>query len=166
MDATNWRKVFTPMIDTALLTSFPDVNFAEGKTFSWSPRKQVVYYDPLHINTEHGALALLHEIGHARLNHSNYQLDIELINMEVAAWNEARKIAKKQKIKVDEEHIEACLETYRVWLFKRSRCPECNNASIQQNQRTYRCFLCGTSWQVAQTKTTQPRRMRCLEFGI
>lgn len=154
------------MIQTsALLNSFPNISFQQGKTFSWSPRKQVVYYDPLQITTPHGSLALLHEIGHAKLKHSNYRLDIELINMEVAAWAEARKYAQALNIEVDEDHIEDCLETYRLWLFKRSRCPECSNTSIQQNQRTYRCFLCSTTWQVAQTKTTQPRRMRCLVFG-
>lgn len=153
------------MTAPAILQHFPDISFAKGKTFCWSPRKQIVYYDPYHIDSDQGILALLHEIGHARLGHSNYQLDIELLNMEVAAWLEARTYARKLMIDIDENHIEDCLETYRVWLYKRSRCPECSNTSIQQGQSNYRCFLCNTTWQVAQTKTTQPRRMRCLVFG-
>jgi hypothetical protein len=150
---------------TSLLENFPAISFAKGKRFSWSPIKKVVYYDPEQIHTQTGSLALLHEIGHAKLMHKNYSLDIELLNMEVAAWAEARKLAKKFDIDIDENHIEECLETYRLWLYKRSLCPECNNTTTQKDDRTYKCFLCSTTWEVAASKTTQPKRMRCVVFG-
>lgn len=150
------------MAPAKLLELFPNIHFRSGKTFVWSPSQQAVYYDPKRINTKHGLLALLHEVGHALLKHQTYEYDIELLKMELDAWSQARSLASKLKLKVvDEEHIDNCLETYRVWIYKRSRCPSCENTSLQQSARYYQCFLCNSKWEVAQNRTTQPRRMKC-----
>lgn len=149
------------MTTAQLLSSFPGIHFARGKTFVWSPAKKTVFYDPTRVETPLGGLALLHEIGHAELGHTSYELDTELIDMEVAAWEEAKELATKLAFQIDHSHIEECLETYRLWLYKRSRCPKCDNTGLQVNGRTYSCFLCGSQWQVASSHSLQPRRMKC-----
>ena len=92
----------------------------------------------------------MHETGHALLGHANYQADYELIQLEVAAWQEAKQIAKPLKIEIDEDHIQDCLDTYRDWLYKRSICPNCATKSLQQGDFVhYRCFNCHTTWRVS-----------------
>lgn len=149
------------MSTATIFKEFTNVSFVPGHTFTWSPRKRVIIYDKNLLETNRGAMALLHEIGHAKLNHQTYNFDIELINMEVEAWAQARNLAKRHNVPIDESHIDECLETYRIWLYKRSRCPTCSNTSVQESTRKYRCFLCRTTWEVASTRTTQPRRMNC-----
>lgn len=150
------------MTPSAVIKQFPNIDFMSAQRFVWSPKKQVVYYDNRRLKTQAGQIALLHEIGHALLKHQTYEYDIDLINMEVEAWDEARRLAKQFKVSLNEEHINQCLETYRIWIYKRSRCPECSNISLQQTPTSYACFNCGSSWQVAQSKTVQPRRMNCI----
>ena len=130
----------------------------------WSPKKQVIYYDELAIGSREGIMALLHEIGHAKLGHQTFEMDIELITMETQAWEEAKSLANKLGVELDENHIQNCLEGYRIWIYKRSRCPSCSNTSLQESSRSYRCFNCGASWQVAQNRTLQPRRMNCVNL--
>ena len=150
------------MTAAAIIKNFPDITFKAGKNFIWSPKRRVVFYDELRLKTSQGMMALLHEIGHAHLQHQTFELDIELLNMEVEAWIEARKLAENLKFRLNEDHIESCLETYRVWLYKRSKCPVCANTSLQETLTTYRCFICNSSWRVAQTRSTQPHRMACI----
>lgn len=149
------------MTASQLSQKFPDLSFKVGKNFMYSPKHKVVYYHPDRIKTNHGILALLHEVGHALLGHQTYELDIELLDMEVAAWEKAKYLAKEYRLEIDEKHINDCLETYRIWLYKRSSCPICSNTSLQSSANEYQCFLCDARWQVAQTRTTQPRRMNC-----
>jgi len=144
-----------------LIAKFPNLKFAPGTFFSWSPRKRVIFYDKSRLGSAEGQLALLHEIGHFQLGHKDYEYDIELINMEVAAWKRARELASQFRVPINEEHINSCLETYRIWLHKRSLCPNCDNTSLQESPYQYRCFLCQSRWEVAATCSLQPRRMRC-----
>lgn len=150
------------MTSAAVFRRFPNLSFQPGKSFIWSPHKGVVFYDSDRIESNEGMMALLHEIGHAQLGHETFEYDIELLNMEVEAWTKARSLAKRINFELDEGHIDDCLETYRLWLYKRSKCPVCANTSLQENVTTYRCFVCNSSWRVAQTRTVQPRRMRCI----
>ena len=141
---------------------FPNLNFKAADHFVWRPASQTIYYDPSLINTPLGGLAVLHELSHALLGHQTYEYDIELLNMEVAAWSKAKQLAAVYKFKVDEDHIEDCLETYRIWLWKRSRCPQCQTTSLQESESYYRCFNCHHRWRVAQSHSLRPRRMQCL----
>lgn len=143
-----------------IFSNFPAIKFAPGRNFVWSPRQKKVFYNPDRMDTKQGLMELIHEIGHAQLNHQSYNYDIELLNMEVAAWEQAELIGRELNIKLDQQHIDDYLETYRLWLYKRSRCPTCSATSLQQTSSTYCCFICNTSWHVAQTRTLQPRRMR------
>lgn len=139
---------------------YPELKFKASNRFVWSPRRRTVYYDPQLVETSEGLQALLHELSHALLHHENYELDIELINMEVEAWSKAKELAPQFDVKISDDHVDYCLESYRIWLFKRSQCPVCESTSIQENETTYRCFNCQASWKVAQTKSLQPRRMQ------
>ena len=144
---------------TQIKTQFPQFQFAPGQTFVWSPRSQTVFYQAEQLDSDYGQLALLHEVGHGLAGHKTYQLDIDLLNMEVEAWSQARALAARLGISIDDEHIDQCLETYRLWIYKRSLCPECESTSLQADARTYECFNCGARWQVAATRSLHPRRM-------
>jgi hypothetical protein len=146
----------------SIFRHFPKLKFRAGDYFVWSPQQKTIYYDAQRVESQAGKAALLHEIGHAKLKHRDFEYDMELVNMEVAAWEKARELAADLDVSMDEEHINSCLETYRIWLFKRSRCPECSATGVQKNSRLYRCFMCAKQWRVALTRTTQPRRMKCL----
>ncbi len=140
-------------------TQFPQFQFSPGDSFVWSPRTRTVFYQPKQLSTKYGRMALLHEVGHGLAGHHTYQLDIDLINMEVEAWSEARQLAAGLGLAIDEDHIDQCLETYRLWIYKRSRCPSCESTSLQSDPKTYECFSCGASWRVAPTRSLHPRRM-------
>jgi hypothetical protein len=133
---------------TRLQERFPELVFTAGKQFCWSPESHEVFYK----TTAKGAKAtwsLLHETGHALLEHTTYRADFELVRLEIAAWDRARGLAEEFGIEIDEDHIEDCLDTYRDWLYKRSICPTCTAKCLQQDDIVhYRCFNCHTVWKV------------------
>lgn len=106
------------------------------------------------LSNEHIATwSLLHETGHALLGHTSYVADIELLKLEVAAWDRAKQLAKELGTSIDENHIQDCLDTYRDWLDKRSICPNCGTKSIQTDKGSkYRCFNCHTTWRVSNNR--------------
>src|SRR5687768_7940042 len=103
----------TPMesIVKRLQALLPSVRFIPGESLHWSPEKQVVSYRPS--DSEEDIWGLLHEAGHARLVHAEYASDMELLQLEVAAWDEAGRIATLCQLEIDEEHVQDCLDTYR-----------------------------------------------------
>jgi len=99
---------------------------------------------------ENALWSLLHETGHALLGHTTYKADFELLQLEVAAWEKAKEIAKVLEITINNDHIEDCLDTYRDWLHKRSVCPNCTTQCLQQDDLShYRCYNCHTKWKVS-----------------
>lgn len=135
----------------------PDIKFVPGDTFSWSPATTTISYTPSNTNTVH-MWSLLHESGHAKLGHTNYQSDIELLLMEVAAWEEARSLARQLGTTIDEDHVQNCLDTYRDWLHQRSTCPRCGTVSLQTSPKEYRCHNCAMQWQVSTSRFCRPYR--------
>lgn len=132
---------------SALRTDFPDFRFKPGKRFQWSPQTKTIWFTK---NSDAPARwSLLHEIGHALLNHEDYNRDHELISYEVAAWQKAKELAPKYGVAIDQNHIEDCLDGYRTWLHQRSTCPECHTVSTQASRSEYQCFNCGTRWKVS-----------------
>ncbi len=127
---------------------FPDLRFTAGPQFSWSPETgEIVYKDGA--AGQKAVWSLLHETGHALLDHHSYKADIELLRLEVDAWERASQLANDLGVKIDNNHIQNCLDTYRDWLYKRSICPECGTKSLQQGDYVhYRCFNCHTVWKV------------------
>jgi hypothetical protein len=137
----------------------PKISFKADSYFCWSPKTNEVVYDKKNLNKKEAVWSLLHEVGHAKLGHTNYQSDIELIKMEAAAWEKAKKIAIKYQIVIDEDHIQDCIDTYRDWLHQRSACPACSMQSLQQDSKNYRCHNCGQNWSVTPYHFCRPYRL-------
>lgn len=127
---------------------FPQFEFIPANFFMWSPHELAIYYDTKRVKKNDGLIALVHEIGHATLDHRLYRFDAELLKMEMDAWDEARKLANRYGLTVDEDHISRCIKTYDDWLTKRATCPDCSNFSLQRGRDEYSCFGCGAVWQV------------------
>jgi predicted RNA-binding Zn-ribbon protein involved in translation (DUF1610 family) len=148
-------KAFTEQI----IKDYPQFKFEPGPQEHWSPKTNTITYsevEPL-AELQYG---LLHELAHALLGHSSYNSDFELLKLETEAWDLAVKIGKKYKIKLDPDHIQDCLDTYRDWLHRRSKCPTCGMHVLQDSSSSYRCFNCGTSWQVSARRFSRPYRLR------
>ena len=140
-----------------LAKDFPHVAFSKGKSFCWSPERHEIIYKSDNF-TEPGIWAVLHELGHSLLGHTNYISDFGLIRMEAAAWQKAEELAKQYDQKIDKEHVQNCLDTYRDWLHRRSKCPLCSNVSLQYDSNHYRCFNCHTTWKVSTSRFCRPYR--------
>ncbi len=91
---------------------------------------------------KYGELQLLHEVGHAVLKHRDFRTDVERLKMERAAWEKARALAERYGVEYDEEFVEAEMDTYRDWLYKRSKCPQCGATRYQNTRGEYHCPLC------------------------
>jgi predicted RNA-binding Zn-ribbon protein involved in translation (DUF1610 family) len=131
-----------------LANDYPEFTFKAGAQEHWSPKTKTITYE-VNQNDEFLSYGLLHELAHALLGHSNYKSDFELLKLESLAWQRAAKIGLKYGVKIDDEHIQNCLDTYRDWLHRRSKCPTCGIHVMQSNVNTYKCFNCGSSWQVS-----------------
>lgn len=142
---------------TALKKSFPELELQADSTFFWSPADKQVHYDERNQSLE-GAWSLLHETGHALLDHTTYFTDVELVNMEVAAWEEAKRIAEHFSLEIDEDHVQDCLDSYRDWLYKRSLCPDCHLSGIQVDTKVYTCIFCHRRWHVTTERFCRPYR--------
>jgi hypothetical protein len=135
-----------------LQAKFPELRYTAGKQFYWSPETGEIFYNSA-VDGQRATWSLLHETGHALLEHKSYQADFELLRLEVAAWEEARTLASSLAIAIDEDHIQDCLDTYRDWLYKRSICPTCGTKCLQQDDyRHYHCFNCHTLWRVSASR--------------
>jgi len=133
---------------TKITGLFPQLKFTPGEQFCWSPETQEIFYNES-ARGEQALWSLLHETGHALLGHTSYRADLELLRLEIEAWERAKQLAETLEMVIDEDHIQDCLDTYRDWLHKRSICPACNTKSIQQGDFVhYRCFNCHTVWKV------------------
>jgi NADH pyrophosphatase NudC (nudix superfamily) len=137
----------------------PSLTFCKGEKFYWSPETNEIYYDPK-APQPHGLWSLLHETGHALLQHAAYKTDYELLRLEMAAWEEAKHLAEIfQLTDIDEEHVQDCIDTYRDWLHHRSICPSCGTKSFQQSDLSrYRCFNCHAAWKVTPSRFSRTYR--------
>ena len=156
MDAMILRGFTMHRLLKVLRLEFPAIQFVEGATCSWSPRNRIVYFvaggDPADV------WGLLHELGHALLDHTTYQTDVELLRKEASAWEKARELAKHYDITIQEEHIQDCLDSYRDWINKRSQCPHCGVKTISDGDNAYLCFNCQTAWTVSPARHHRPYR--------
>lgn len=143
-----------------LSLDYPAITFVPGDTFFWSPGKHSVTYAAGSTQPEVSQWSLLHEVSHGILGHNRYYSDFELVQLEVAAWQQARALARQYDIKIDPEHIQDCLDTYRDWLHLRATCPTCSTVSTQKDPNTYECFNCHTSWHVSNSRFCRPYRRK------
>ena len=136
------------MLDNLIINlgkEFPDVQFIRSDTFKWDPDETAIYYSA---KAKNSLWSLLHEVGHMVLGHQTYKSDFSLLKMEAQAWHKAKEIALKHKIKIDPEHIEKCLDSYRDWLYSRSNCRECMQAGMEISTGLYKCINCHFRWKV------------------
>lgn len=132
-----------------LITDFPDIRFVPSERFQWSPEEKTIYYVE---ESDSGEWSLLHEGGHMLCDHTSYYNDLGLLKMEVEAWEKARELAKNYGHKIDQRHIDRCLDTYRDWIYKRSSCPRCSQAGIEKTTGHYQCINCKYIWKVSSEK--------------
>lgn len=136
----------------------PDVQFKAGEMFYWSPKAKTIHYNDSGLGESVGQWALLHEAGHASLNHQTYANDLGLLQLEVEAWQAAEKLAETIGLVIDPDHIQECLDTYRDWLYARSTCPTCELNSLQIEETVYLCLNCSTRWVVSHSRFCRPYR--------
>lgn len=139
--------------------NLPNINLKAGDSFFWSPKTKTITYNPDYITDETGQWAYLHEIAHAILGHTSYKSDLELLQLEVEAWNQAKTIGKELGINIDDEHVQDCLDTYRDWLHSRSKCPNCSVVCLQSSPNSYLCHNCGATWAVSNSRFCRPYRL-------
>jgi hypothetical protein len=142
-----------------IIKDYPQFKFVPGAQEHWSPKTNTITYSQSEPMTEL-RYGLLHELAHALLGHTSYSSDFELLKLESQAWELAAKIGKKYKIRLDAEHIQDCLDTYRNWLHRRSQCPACGMHVLQNSPDSYKCFNCTTTWKVSSRRFARPYRRR------
>lgn len=136
---------------------YPSLEFKPGQAACWMPNKNTVFYEaPFN---EKQVWSLCHEIGHAVSGHRSFNSDVDLLLKELEAWEEAKKIVSRYNLSIDDSHMEACLDSYRDWIFKRSTCPKCRLKGIQQDTTLYSCVNCQTNWTVSSNQTGRPYRV-------
>jgi hypothetical protein len=158
MAVTILRKVCMEKFVETLRRDYPQITFQEAAVASWSPEQRQVFYSPGEQHT--GLWSVLHELGHALLDHRSYESDINLLQKETDAWQQAVTIAKRYQVVIDPEHIQNCLDTYRDWLHKRSTCPTCGSHGLQQSKSLYCCLNCRGTWKVSSARFCRPYRLR------
>jgi hypothetical protein len=138
-----------PLTLSRLSKKYPLIRFVKSDDFRWSPEKTTIYY------ADETSPLLLHELGHALLNHQEYRRDIELLAMERDAWDTARTLDT-----ISEEIIQNHLDTYREWLHARSTCPTCGANGHQVKKLTYHCIACETDWRVNEARLCGLKRYK------
>jgi len=145
----------------ALRQDYPDFSYEEGAIARWSPTTKTIFYV---VSSDISAQwALLHELGHALLEHQSYNSDANLLFKEVDAWDKAGSISAYYGLQIPESYIQDCLDTYRDWLAKRSTCPTCHTIGLQRSQHLYNCLSCPTKWNVSHNNLCRPYRLKKTE---
>jgi hypothetical protein len=154
----SWRKTILDTITKQIQDLLPDIIIQSGDSLRWSPKSKRITYRQDDTSNEN-IWGLLHEAGHARLHHTSYQSDMELLQLEVAAWDEATQLGEKTGHAIDHEYIQDCLDTYRDWLHQRSTCPRCGITSFQVTNSQYKCYNCHKTWTVSASRLCRPYRL-------
>ena len=125
-----------------LRADYPNLEFLAGERFLFHP-PATIYYE---VNSD-DYLSLLHELGHALIDKTDYNQDVELLQIESAAWAKAKELCAKYHLIFDESYAESRLDSYRDLLHYNSLCPNCSLNGYEDEHQTYHCPLCGASWQ-------------------
>ncbi len=147
-----------PFLDQ-LRSDFRELKFCPGAHDHWSPSTNTITYKT-NVPLLEQKYSILHELAHARLGHTNYHNDFELLKLEAQAWELAAKLGRKYKVKIVVDHIQNCLDTYRDWLHARSACPNCHINVLQKDPFHYHCFNCSTEWRVTSGHFVRPYRRK------
>ena len=158
MGATTMEKITSTLeklTHSSRLLRHDPISFVQEDDFHWDHENRTVFYDP---SEPEAPSLLLHEAGHAILDHAEYPDDITLLAMERDAWKEAEMLAHDVGIKIPHELIEDALDTYRDWLHARSTCPNCHATGIQESEKLYTCLACHHKWTVNEARVCALRR--------
>ncbi len=148
----------TPSLIEKLHATYPTISFEAGEQFEWQPKTSTIVYD---LDDPHFEARLLHEVGHATLEHATYTRDIDLIAMERDAWQAARvELGPRFDVDISGDIIHHDMDTYRDWMHERSTCPHCGSSGIQTKTREYTCVSCRKTWRVNEARTCHLRRYR------
>jgi len=142
-----------------LQNRLPRVLFEAGDAFYWSPQHSKVVYNQSLPQDSQPSWSLLHEAAHAMLDHQSYAYDLELVLLEVEAWNKAKQLGEELGITIQDDHVQDCLDTYRDWLHQRSTCPRCGTVSLQMASSQYQCHNCLAEWSVSASRFCRPYRL-------
>lgn len=137
-----------------LANDYPQFRFVQSDRARWSASEQTIYYTDDQLQT-------LHELGHALLGHNTYRQDVELIQIERAAWVKAQQLAPQYGLSIDNDTVEEALDSYRDWLHSRSKCPRCHQTGWQDSHDlTYHCPNCQCVWRASDGRRARMRRIR------
>lgn len=127
-----------------LKTDFGQFRFREGKKFTFRPPRTIIFEATENYweEREKYQLSVLHELGHALLEHKFYTTDPERLRMESEAWEKAKELCLRYGVVYDSEYAETELDTYREWLHRKSCCPECGLTRYQTRDGAYHCPSC------------------------
>ena len=123
-----------------LRRDFPELVFLEGPKYSFRPPRTI--YIKSDFVAEDSEPLILHEVAHAKLGHRTFRTDVERLKMETEAWEEARKLAKRYSVEMSEDLIQGELDTYRDWLYSKSKCKKCGSTRYQTPDGKYTCPIC------------------------
>ncbi len=140
---------------------FPEIRFVSDEVFAWSPQSTTITY--IAGDSPDDIAHLLHELAHALLNHNDYQRDINLIDMERAAWEyTVRELAPRYGVDIAmmDDVVQTSLDSYREWLHARSICPNCQAVGIECRKHQYRCLQCHGNWRVNEARNCELRRYK------
>jgi hypothetical protein len=142
-----------------LISDFPELKFTAGQSHYWCPATGEVFYKLSDPATRKDKWSLLHEVSHGLLGHTGYKTDLELLHLEVSAWDKARQLAAKYRLSINDDYIQDCLDTYRDWLYRRCVCPHCGTQNLQNDSgNSYQCYNCHTEWRVSASRFSRAYR--------
>lgn len=139
-----------------LQADFAQFEFVRDEAFYWNFEKNSIFY----AEEPNFEAKILHELGHALCGHRNFEQDIDLLKMELEAWEKAKIIALEYGVKISQNLIEDHLDTYRDWLHRRSLCPNCQINGFQMKNGDYKCVNCQQIWHNNDAKFTELRRYK------
>ncbi len=147
LDLTDWVE--------RLKQNYSQLEFRPSDKFYWSPQDRVIYYslEESSKSDKEKIWTLLHETAHALLEHQDFGSDFELILLESQAWQKTVQLSNFFGAEeIDEDFIQDCIDTYRNWQYRRSKCPNCSSGGIQVNRQEYHCVGCMRYWRVSRQR--------------
>lgn len=142
----------------SLTRDFPQFAWTPGEDFKWSADDSTIYYQ---LQQPDAPQQILHELGHALLDHRAYDKDITLLALERDAWAYAQHtLSARYEVTIDDDHIQDALDSYRDWLHARSTCPRCTATGLQIKHHLYRCLACSYQWRVNEARMCALRRYK------
>ena len=138
MDATSMPSLSSLL--AKLRADYPELHFEPGPRDTFHPPHTIIYAPDC------APLTLLHELGHYRLAQRDFHSDIELLQIEALAWEQAKQLCDLYHVTWDEDFAQSRLDSYRDYLHFASLCPNCQVNGYQDNSGHYRCPLCHKRW--------------------